>query len=131
MSIPLAVPMTTGQNFVVALQFLNATNVGAGGASVFRDVNGCQSGRNVLFAQGLGWVDFCVFLTGDLVIRAVIDCGAVACPWDCGDMNGVVDTIDFLTLLAQWGTVNPCDIDGGGVGVTDFLDMLGHWGPCN
>jgi len=53
------------------------------------------------------------------------------CPWDCGgDFNGVVNVIDFLALLAQWGTPGYCDFDGGGVSVTDFLLMLSHWGPC-
>jgi len=53
------------------------------------------------------------------------------CPWDCGDDNGVVDTIDFLALLGQWGQVGTsCDADGQGVGVTAFLELLGHWGPC-
>jgi hypothetical protein len=52
------------------------------------------------------------------------------CPWDCGDGDGAVSVVDFLALLAQWGTPGPCDVDGGGVGVTDFLQMLAHWGAC-
>jgi hypothetical protein len=53
------------------------------------------------------------------------------CPWDCGSDDGLVDVVDFLALLAEWGVVSaPCDINGGGVGVVDFLDLLAHWGPC-
>ncbi len=52
------------------------------------------------------------------------------CPWDCADGNGIVDVVDFLGVLAQWGTLGPCDFDGGGVSVTDFLKLLGSWGPC-
>jgi hypothetical protein len=54
------------------------------------------------------------------------------CPWDCGDpADGVVNIVDFLTLLAQWGQIGvSCDFDGGGVSITDFLQMLGAWGPC-
>ena len=54
-----------------------------------------------------------------------------ACPWDCAEpADGEVSVVDFLALLAQWGTPGSCDFDGGGVGVTDFLLMLGNWGPC-
>jgi hypothetical protein len=54
----------------------------------------------------------------------------VDCPWDCGNGDGVVDVVDFLALLAQWGEPGSCDFDGDGVGVTDFLEMLAGWGPC-
>ncbi|MHC4219794.1 MAG: sialidase family protein [Planctomycetota bacterium] len=54
------------------------------------------------------------------------------CPWDCGDPpDGVVNVIDFLTLLAQWGQVGAsCDFDGDGVSVNDFLAQLANWGSC-
>jgi hypothetical protein len=54
------------------------------------------------------------------------------CPWDCGvPHNKMVDIIDFLALLGEWGAVDtPCDFDGGGVGITDFLKLLGAWGLC-
>jgi len=53
------------------------------------------------------------------------------CPWDCdGGNDGLVSINDFLKLLAQWGTLNTCDFDGGGVGITDFLALLANWGPC-
>lgn len=62
--------------------------------------------------------------------NGVID-GCPVCPWDCGDSNGTVDTIDFLALLSQWGQVGTsCDITGGGVSTTDFLALLAHWGAC-
>jgi hypothetical protein len=65
-----------------------------------------------------------------LLLAAGRDAGAT-CPWDCRvPADGQVDVSDFLTLIAQWGTVgSSCDIDGGGVGVTDFLLLLTHWGP--
>lgn len=129
---PLFVPVTNGQQFYVTLQYANGTDVGNGGPSVIRDLDGCQAGRNVLFATPGGWLNFCLFLPGDLVIRAVVDCDAVVtCEWDCGDQDQDVGIVDFLTLLAQWTTVDTsCDIDGGGVGITDFLALLAHWGPC-
>jgi hypothetical protein len=54
------------------------------------------------------------------------------CPWDCGDpADGVVDVVDFLGLLAQWGQAGvSCDVNGGGVDITDFLEMIDNWGQC-
>ncbi|MHC4274420.1 MAG: hypothetical protein ACYSUR_12245 [Planctomycetota bacterium] len=54
------------------------------------------------------------------------------CPWDCGDDDGSVGVLDFLALLAAWGTVGgPCELAcPPGIGVTDFLALLAHWGPC-
>ncbi len=54
------------------------------------------------------------------------------CPWDL-DGSGGVDTVDFLDLLAQWGTDpgGPPDFDGSGlVDTIDFLDLLANWGGC-
>lgn len=73
-TIPLNVPVTSGQQFYVALEFGEATDVGNGGPSVVRDTNGCQAGKNVLYAIPGGWMNFCLYITGDLGIRAVIDC---------------------------------------------------------
>jgi hypothetical protein len=129
---PLLVPVTNGQQFFVTLQYANPTDVGNGGPSVVRDLDGCQSGKNVLFAVPGGWIDFCFIIQGDLVMRAIVDCSVITtCAWDCGDQDQFVGIIDFLTLLAQWTAVDTsCDIDGGGVGITDLLDMLANWGPC-
>ncbi|MHC4306128.1 MAG: hypothetical protein ACYSW2_16855 [Planctomycetota bacterium] len=54
------------------------------------------------------------------------------CP---ADFNGdcLVNVVDFLILLAAWGTDpgGPPDIDGNGVvNVNDFLLLLAAWGPC-
>ncbi len=51
------------------------------------------------------------------------------CPWDCGNDDGVVDTVDLLALLAQWGGPGSCDIDGDAtVAIRDLLALLGRWG---
>jgi hypothetical protein len=55
-----------------------------------------------------------------------------ACPWDTGG-DGNVNIVDFLNLLALWGTNPgaPPDFDADGVvGILDFLALLGAWGPC-
>ena len=72
---PIHVPVTNGQQFYVTLQFDNPTDVGSGGPSVVRDTNGCQSGKNVIYAIPGGWVNSCLLgVAGDFVIRAVINC---------------------------------------------------------
>ncbi|MFQ5430565.1 MAG: hypothetical protein ACE5E1_09680 [Phycisphaerae bacterium] len=78
-AIPLNVPVTAGQQFYVTLEFANPTNIAAGTPSLFVDVSACQNGKNVLFGNvppfGFGWFDFCfIGISGDIVIRAVIDC---------------------------------------------------------
>jgi hypothetical protein len=53
------------------------------------------------------------------------------CPWDCADGNGVIDTVDFVALLSEWGqTGTACDFDDNGVDTVDFLALLAAWGPC-
>ncbi|MHC4319514.1 MAG: hypothetical protein ACYS1B_13360 [Planctomycetota bacterium] len=56
------------------------------------------------------------------------------CPCDCAiPRNKAVDVVDFLALLAQWGTPGSCDCaqpPNGVVDVVDFLALLAAWGPC-
>jgi hypothetical protein len=56
----------------------------------------------------------------------------LACPGDCAiPPNKVVDIVDFLALLAQWGGPGTCDLNKDGVvNIQDFLLMLAVWGPC-
>ncbi len=56
---------------------------------------------------------------------------APSCPWDCGNNDGVVDTVDFLALLQQWPGPGACDIVfDGTIDTVDFLALLSHWGIC-
>ena len=79
-SVPIDVPVTNGQQFLVALEFGVATDVGGGSASVVRDRDGCQSGRNWLYGRlsdddPYEWHNFCsAGLLGDIVIRVMVDC---------------------------------------------------------
>ncbi len=73
-TIPISVPVTEGQQFFVVLEFGEATDILGGSASVVRDLDGCQANRNILYAIPGGWQNFCNFIGGDLVIRAVVDC---------------------------------------------------------
>ena len=77
LTIPLIVPVTSGQTFVVSFKFLNDPSP-ASGPSLVNDVDGCQAGRNTIDAVGLGWVSSCLLgVGGDWVIRAVVDCQVV------------------------------------------------------
>ncbi len=82
-TIPISIPVTTGQSFFVTLEFENPTNLQGGTASLLHDNNVCSPSSNVLygnFGLGNGWWDLCnlgglgIGISGNLVIRAVIDC---------------------------------------------------------
>ncbi len=52
------------------------------------------------------------------------------CPADITS-DGVVDVLDLLQVLSQWGTSGSADITGDGiVDVLDLLEVLAAWGPC-
>jgi hypothetical protein len=69
------VAMTTGQTLVVGFQFLS--DPPALGPSVVTDTDGCQAGRNGIFAiPPSGWFNACALgVSGDFAIRGVVDCG--------------------------------------------------------
>jgi hypothetical protein len=74
--IPIDVPVTQGQVFVVTFTF--AENPGPQGPSLATDINGCQNGKNSIDEISFGWFNLCFFgVSGDLVIRAVVDCDEV------------------------------------------------------
>jgi len=111
-TIPLSVPVLADQEFIVTLEYYNPTDVGNGGPSVVRDTNGCQSGRNVLYAMPGVWLDFCTFLSGDLGIRAVIECpGATgACCYADGSCAEGVEEGDCLAEFgAEWHSGRACE----------------------
>ncbi len=104
-TLPLQVGVLAGQTLLVSVEFGESTLPTTG--SVVRDNNGCQPGRNALFAPNLGgWLDFCsfpIFLQGDLVIRAVVDCQEPtgAC---CLTTGGCQDGLDAGDCAAISGT---------------------------
>jgi len=75
-TIPLSVPVTANETFVVAYRF-SETPTGAG-PSLVNDINGIQGGRNAIYANlGGTFIWFAsetLGVTGDWVIRAVVDC---------------------------------------------------------
>ena len=80
-TIPISVPVTQGQVFVVSLRFFNPNNTNPSLPSIVFDNDGCQSSSNAVFVTGVGggWTDACALgVSGDWMIRAVVDCGAAA-----------------------------------------------------
>lgn len=95
MVIPLEVPVTENQRFIVSFTFANTP--GANGASVVTDTDGCQAGRNGLFAIPPGlWFSSCdLGVSGDFAIRAVIECPLVG---NDADLS-IVKTADSATYM--------------------------------
>lgn len=77
-TVPIDIAVTSGQRFYVTLEYDEATNIQGGDPSIIRDVDGCQAGKNVLYAIPGGWQNFCLYLGGDVVIRAVVDCDSAS-----------------------------------------------------
>lgn len=79
--IPLIVPVTMGERIVVSIVFDSAPPASVG-PSVVRDTNGIQPQRNAIFSNfgaGFEWRSSeSLGVAGDWVIRAVVDCAAVA-----------------------------------------------------
>jgi hypothetical protein len=66
----------------------------------------------------------------------VLTCEEIlACPGDCGVVDGTVDIQDLLALLAEWGGAGACDLapsgGDGNVDINDLLELLAGWGPCS
>jgi hypothetical protein len=119
-TMPLDVPVTYGQQFYVTLEFEEYSFPESG--SVVRDMNGCQSGKNVLYDGS--WHNFCSYIAGDLVIRAVINCtGTGACCLGSGCIPttqttclaaGGVFAGGGTTCVADICTAGACCLDTGG-----------------
>ncbi|MFZ1947989.1 MAG: FlgD immunoglobulin-like domain containing protein [bacterium] len=69
-------------SFTVTLEFLNANAGNTYAPSMIHDGNGCQAGKNVVFAIPGGWYSACALgVTGDWIVYAVyrrVNCGAGA-----------------------------------------------------
>lgn len=79
-TIPLNVPLSNGEVFVVSFKFSTEPLAGSG-PSVVRDADGIQANKNALLAflggSSYAWFNSATLgLTGDWVIRGVVDCPA-------------------------------------------------------
>ncbi len=99
-AIPLLVPISNGQEFVVSLRFLNAPDP-TNGPSIVTDT-GCQVGKNAIDADGLGWFNACSLgVSGDFFIRAVIDCGSLT--GACCEVGGGCSSVTSTTCAVSGG----------------------------
>jgi hypothetical protein len=86
-AIPIEVPVETGETFVVSFRFLNDPDP-LFGPSVCTDFDGCQGGRNAYQTTSGTWRNLCAEgVSGDLVIRAVVDCAEPT--GACCNSNGI------------------------------------------
>ena len=66
------------------------------------------------------------------VVTWAVQIDEVACPADVNG-NGVVNVIDLLAVIDEWGTCNGCSADINGdnqVNITDLLAIIDAWGNC-
>jgi uncharacterized repeat protein (TIGR01451 family) len=88
-TVPLIVPVTQGETFVLAMTFAEPTGT-TEGPSLVRDTDGLQPSRNALYGdigigQGVQWYDNATLgINGDWVIRAVVNCTTVSTNADVG-----------------------------------------------
>ena len=112
-TIPLSVPVTQNETFVVALTFADPPP--AVGPSVVRDTDGVQPNRNAIYAD-LGGGTFVWFsnsmlgVNGDWVIRAVVDCPVVVQSADVGvtmTASPALYTVGALTYTITVSNAGP------------------------
>lgn len=83
-TLPLSVPVSANETVVVALQFAELP-VASSDPSVVRDTDGNTPGRNVIYADSGDWINSSnAGVTGDWVIRGVVNCQATATTADVG-----------------------------------------------
>lgn len=96
-TVPVSVPVTQNEVFVISFQFNNPPPQPEG-PSVVRDTDGNPGGRNAIFADlGAGkfdWFDSTSFgVNGDWAIRAVINCQSVVTDADVGATVSATPTL--------------------------------------
>lgn len=114
-TIPINIPVVSGQGITVTLEFATDTDVFDGGPNVVSDFDGCTAFGSVLFfVVAQSWFDGCLFITGgDLVFRLIVECDVEgACCFDdgscqlllnsiCGDQGGIFQGADTDCLTAN------------------------------
>jgi len=105
-TIPISIPVSAGEEFVVSLKFFNTNNSNPSLPSIVSDAAGCQSGKNAVKVNGTFWANACSLgVSGDWVIRAVIDCGGepigAACLPDGTCMDGMTEA-DTVAAGGFW-----------------------------
>lgn len=105
-TIPISVPVNSGEEFVVSLKFFNTNNTNPSLPSIVSDTSGCQPGKNAVKVNGNFWADACSLgVSGDWVIRAIIECGGdpigAACLPDGSCMEGLTEA-ETIAMGGFW-----------------------------
>ena len=99
-TVPLIVPVTNNETFVVAYAF--SENPPSTGPSLAVDADGIQTGKNAIYASFGGtflWVSSELFkVPGDWVIRAVVDCQAST---GSADVSASISTMPDLYIAGD------------------------------
>jgi len=119
-----------GTTFTVNIEGLNVCTGGT--TQVTFTASGGAVGQELCFTALVNDGGFCC--TTEICVT-IPDCTPAALPSDL-DGDGIVGMVDFLALLAAWGTCSDCctpdacpaDFDGDcSVGILDLLILLGNW----
>ncbi len=116
-----------GTTFTVNIAGLNACTGGT--TQVTFTASGGAVGEDLCFTAIVSDGGFCC--TTEICVT-IPDCSPAALPSDL-DGDGIVGIVDFLALLAAWGSCSDCgtcpaDFDGDcAVGILDLLILLGNW----
>ncbi|NQX96073.1 MAG: hypothetical protein HRT64_14360, partial [Erythrobacter sp.] len=112
-TIPISIPVTEGEEFVVSFKFFNTNNTNPALPSIVSDAAGCQPQKNAVKVNGVFWADACSLgVSGDWVIRAIIDCEGepigAACLPDGSCVEGLTEA-QTIDLGGFWnGTGSEC-----------------------
>ena len=131
---PLSVPVSKDQDFIVALEFFNTNSNQTFLPSVKYDSDSCQPGTSTAFAIPGGWADACLLgVPGNLGIRAILEVDLIPSDFD---YDGDVDGFDLLLwqlnnsvgLLTDWeanyGMVSPLSSSSAAVPEPNSLVLL-------
>ena len=127
-TVPISVPVSAGETFVVSLRFFNTNVNDLFAGTVVSDTTGCLPGKNAVKVNGTTWQSACSLgVSGNWVIRAVVDCGTGAtgavCLPDGSCADGLTqDDADLLggqfrgvgTLCADVACVGACFVPSTG-----------------
>lgn len=132
---PIVLPQS---RFGVGLRFSTSTAGCFFCASIVNDTDGHADSpdtvRNWVFSAGRWLEAEGLGVSGDWVIRAIVEVCEESQPDPDLDGDGDVDGFDLALLLGQWGPCDdpedcPADLDAsGGVNGFDLAILLGEWG---
>lgn len=121
-TVPISIPVTQDETFVVSLVMFNSNENDVFAASVASDRDGATPGRNAVFTTNFGgWqTNEALGVAGDWIIRAVVDC-EFSCPADLND-DEVVDAGDIQTFISLFLSGDIAS-DFNGDGILDLGDI--------